>query len=259
MARPKDLFGCFSKHLLYMYCVCASEPIWWGAACKGCPVFQWSYIAPAYLGPFCFCFFGFQILDDGGDATHLMLQKFPGTAKYMKGVVEDTVTGIHRSVSQCVCVCVCVSKLARLCSSFIVLFLCPLMLFHWLQWYHLCTLKLSVFSLTLQIVSAVQGRQATHACYQHPWFRSQSECICPTWCLCPLLSGWPFDPFQTKFDNLYSCRESVIDRYATPCCLYMWQLRFPVVEIFWLVVAVWNGPWTSCLAGRWCACVAMER
>lgn len=39
-----------------------------------------------------------KILDDGGDATYLMLQKFPGSAKYMKGVVEESVTGIHRYI-----------------------------------------------------------------------------------------------------------------------------------------------------------------
>ena len=37
-----------------------------------------------------------QILDDGGDATCLMLQKYPGAAKYTKGVVEESITGIHR-------------------------------------------------------------------------------------------------------------------------------------------------------------------
>ena len=50
-----------------------------------------------------------------------MLQKFPGTAKYMKGVVEDTVTGIHRSVSLRVCVRVrvCVKlKVLRLTGVF---------------------------------------------------------------------------------------------------------------------------------------------
>ena len=40
-----------------------------------------------------------QILEDGGDATHLMLKKYSGTAKYLKGVVEESVTGIHRCVS----------------------------------------------------------------------------------------------------------------------------------------------------------------
>lgn len=37
-----------------------------------------------------------MILDDGGDATHRFLTKFPGAAKYMRGVVEESVTGIHR-------------------------------------------------------------------------------------------------------------------------------------------------------------------
>ena len=37
-----------------------------------------------------------QILDDGGDATHLMLTKFPGAAKYMRGMVEDSITGVYR-------------------------------------------------------------------------------------------------------------------------------------------------------------------
>ena len=37
-----------------------------------------------------------QILDDGGDATHVMLKKYPASAKYLKGVVEESITGIHR-------------------------------------------------------------------------------------------------------------------------------------------------------------------
>ena len=37
-----------------------------------------------------------MILDDGGDATHRFLTKFPGSAKYVRGVVEESVTGIHR-------------------------------------------------------------------------------------------------------------------------------------------------------------------
>jgi adenosylhomocysteinase len=37
-----------------------------------------------------------MILDDGGDATHRFLTKFPGAAKHMRGVVEESVTGIHR-------------------------------------------------------------------------------------------------------------------------------------------------------------------
>jgi len=37
-----------------------------------------------------------KILDDGGDATQMMIQKFPGASQHMRGVVEDTITGVHR-------------------------------------------------------------------------------------------------------------------------------------------------------------------
>jgi hypothetical protein len=37
-----------------------------------------------------------MILDDGGDATHRLLTKFPALAKGMEGIVEESVTGIHR-------------------------------------------------------------------------------------------------------------------------------------------------------------------
>lgn len=37
-----------------------------------------------------------MILDDGGDATHRLLTKFPGAAKYVCGIVEESITGIHR-------------------------------------------------------------------------------------------------------------------------------------------------------------------
>ncbi|XP_030375829.1 adenosylhomocysteinase-like 2 [Scaptodrosophila lebanonensis] len=36
------------------------------------------------------------ILDDGGDATHLMLKKYPEYFKAIKGIVEESVTGVHR-------------------------------------------------------------------------------------------------------------------------------------------------------------------
>lgn len=36
------------------------------------------------------------LLDDGGDATHLMLKKYPTIFKMMKGVVEESITGVHR-------------------------------------------------------------------------------------------------------------------------------------------------------------------
>lgn len=37
-----------------------------------------------------------MILDDGGDATHLMLKKYPAIFKQIKGIVEESVTGVHR-------------------------------------------------------------------------------------------------------------------------------------------------------------------
>lgn len=36
------------------------------------------------------------ILDDGGDSTHLMLKKYPEAFKLIKGIVEESVTGVHR-------------------------------------------------------------------------------------------------------------------------------------------------------------------
>lgn len=37
-----------------------------------------------------------MILDDGGDATHLMLKKYPVMFKMIKGIVDESVTGVHR-------------------------------------------------------------------------------------------------------------------------------------------------------------------
>jgi len=37
-----------------------------------------------------------MVLDDGGDATHTMVKKFPAVFKLMKGIVEESVTGVHR-------------------------------------------------------------------------------------------------------------------------------------------------------------------
>ncbi|XP_070557923.1 S-adenosylhomocysteine hydrolase-like protein 1 isoform X2 [Ptychodera flava] len=37
-----------------------------------------------------------MILDDGGDATHLMFKKYPEIFKNIKGIVEESVTGVHR-------------------------------------------------------------------------------------------------------------------------------------------------------------------
>ncbi|KAL7645707.1 UNVERIFIED_CONTAM: hypothetical protein RMT77_002584 [Armadillidium vulgare] len=37
-----------------------------------------------------------MILDDGGDATHLMLKKYSAMFKMIKGICEESVTGVHR-------------------------------------------------------------------------------------------------------------------------------------------------------------------
>ncbi|XP_057297088.1 S-adenosylhomocysteine hydrolase-like protein 1 isoform X2 [Hydractinia symbiolongicarpus] len=36
------------------------------------------------------------VLDDGGDATHLILKKYPAIFNQLKGIVEESVTGVHR-------------------------------------------------------------------------------------------------------------------------------------------------------------------
>jgi len=38
----------------------------------------------------------FKILDDGGDATHLLLKKYPAVFGMVRGIVEESVTGVHR-------------------------------------------------------------------------------------------------------------------------------------------------------------------
>ena len=37
-----------------------------------------------------------MILDDGGDATHVMVKKYPAVFKLLNGIVEESVTGVHR-------------------------------------------------------------------------------------------------------------------------------------------------------------------
>lgn len=41
-------------------------------------------------------FFFLQILDDGGDLTHWIYKKYPNMFKKIKGIVEESVTGVHR-------------------------------------------------------------------------------------------------------------------------------------------------------------------
>src|SRR3972149_3970220 len=36
------------------------------------------------------------ILDDGGDLTNMVLDKYPELAKHIKGISEETTTGVHR-------------------------------------------------------------------------------------------------------------------------------------------------------------------
>jgi len=37
-----------------------------------------------------------MILDDGGDLTHSIIKKYPDVFRSMKGIVEESVTGVHR-------------------------------------------------------------------------------------------------------------------------------------------------------------------
>ena len=37
-----------------------------------------------------------MILDDGGVATHVMVNKYLAVIKMLKGIVEESVTGLHR-------------------------------------------------------------------------------------------------------------------------------------------------------------------
>ena len=36
------------------------------------------------------------VLDDGGDATHHLITKYPAIAKHIRGIVEESSTGVHR-------------------------------------------------------------------------------------------------------------------------------------------------------------------
>lgn len=40
--------------------------------------------------------FFLQILDDGGDLTHWVYKKYPNIFKKIRGIVEESVTGVHR-------------------------------------------------------------------------------------------------------------------------------------------------------------------
>lgn len=73
-------------------------------AAKGIPVFAWKGMS---LEEYDWCieqtlhhFPGGQplnmILDDGGDLTNLVLDKYPQIVKNLKGITEETTTGVHR-------------------------------------------------------------------------------------------------------------------------------------------------------------------
>lgn len=51
-----------------------------------------------YFIPLTLFFWGFfcQILDDGGDLTHWVYKKYPSVFKKVRGIVEESVTGVHR-------------------------------------------------------------------------------------------------------------------------------------------------------------------
>ncbi|MBZ0179081.1 MAG: adenosylhomocysteinase [Melioribacteraceae bacterium] len=73
-------------------------------AAKGIPVYAWKGMTAE---EFDWCieqtlFFGEErkplnmILDDGGDLTNMVLDKYPELAKNVKGISEETTTGVHR-------------------------------------------------------------------------------------------------------------------------------------------------------------------
>jgi adenosylhomocysteinase len=73
-------------------------------AAAGIPVFAWKGMSPQ---EFDWCieqtlFFGKErkplnmILDDGGDLTNMVLDKYPELVKGIRGITEETTTGVHR-------------------------------------------------------------------------------------------------------------------------------------------------------------------
>jgi adenosylhomocysteinase len=71
-------------------------------AVEGIPVYAWrgqSELDFWWCIEKCVCTDNWQanlILDDGGDATHIMSTRHSGTFKLIRGVVEESVTGVHR-------------------------------------------------------------------------------------------------------------------------------------------------------------------
>lgn len=42
-----------------------------------------------------------MVLDDGGDMTHVLIKKHPAVAKNVRGIVEESLTGVHRLYQLC--------------------------------------------------------------------------------------------------------------------------------------------------------------
>ena len=41
-----------------------------------------------------------MILDDGGDLTNMVLDKYPELIQHIKGITEETTTGVHRFMKE---------------------------------------------------------------------------------------------------------------------------------------------------------------
>uniref|UniRef100_A0AAY4CV98 S-adenosyl-L-homocysteine hydrolase NAD binding domain-containing protein n=1 Tax=Denticeps clupeoides TaxID=299321 RepID=A0AAY4CV98_9TELE len=69
---------------------------------RGFPVFAWKGESEDdfwWCIDRCVSLDGWQanlVLDDGGDLTHCIYKKYPNVFKYIKGIVEESVTGVHR-------------------------------------------------------------------------------------------------------------------------------------------------------------------
>lgn len=104
-------------------------------------------------------------MDDGGDLTHWIYKKHPGLFRKLKGIVEESVTGIHRSV------------LATL------------------------HLHLEAYKLTPRL-----------------FFRPRLYQLSKAGKLCVPAINVNDSVTKQKFDNLYCCKESVLDGYGTTLC-----------------------------------------
>lgn len=104
-------------------------------------------------------------MDDGGDLTHWIYKKHPGLFRKLKGIVEESVTGIHRSV------------LATL------------------------HLHLEAYKLMPRLFFSPRLYQLSKAGK-----------------LCVPAINVNDSVTKQKFDNLYCCKESVLDGYGTTLC-----------------------------------------